>query len=306
MSQRITLFAEVILPLPLPSTYTYRVPMEWNDIIKKGQRVAVGLGNKKIYSGIVYSVHKDVPKVSSVKYILSILDTEPIVSDISFKLWQWIADYYMSYLGDIMTAALPSALRLKSQTNILISPDFDGDITNLNENEAKILEVVSKKEAISINDIVVKTGLDSILSLLNSMVKKGIIVTEEELQSKYKPKIQEYISLAKEYQEEEKLKALFKKLESKKTYQKQYEAILVFLSIAKSKEAEIKKEDLTKLNNVSTSAIKTLIRDEIFVVKKCHQSRLADRNLAMIDKELILSEQQTKAYNTIIDNWVIY
>ncbi len=303
MSQRITLFAEVILPLPLPSTYTYRVPMEWNDIIKKGQRVAVGLGNKKIYSGIVYSVHKDVPKVSSVKYILSILDTEPIVSDISFKLWQWIADYYMSYLGDIMTAALPSALRLKSQTNILISPDFDGDITNLNENEAKILEVVSKKEAISINDIVVKTGLDSILSLLNSMVKKGIIVTEEELQSKYKPKIQEYISLAKEYQEEEKLKALFKKLESKKTYQKQYEAILVFLSIAKSKEAEIKKEDLTKLNNVSTSAIKTLIRDEIFVVKKCHQSRLADRNLAMIDKELILSEQQTKAYNTIIDNW---
>ena len=97
MSERITLFAEVILPLPLPSTYTYRIPFEWNELVKKGQRVVVQLGNKKIYSGIVFHVHDKAPKVSSVKYILSILDEEPIISEISFSLWQWVASYYMSY-----------------------------------------------------------------------------------------------------------------------------------------------------------------------------------------------------------------
>lgn len=303
MSERITLFAEVILPLPLPSTYTYRIPFEWSEIIKIGQRVVVQLGNKKKYSGIVYSIHDKVPKVSSVKYILSILDQEPIVSEINFHLWQWIANYYMCYLGDVMTAALPSALRLKSETKIIIHPDFDGDITNLNNEESKVLEVVSKKESIPIEDVSKVTGIEKMLPLLNSMIKKNILITDEELNSKYRPKIEEYISLSQEYQKEEKLKELFSYLESKKTFQKQYEALLIFLSLIKQKELDLKKIELTKQTNISASAIKTLIRDNIFVVGKKLQSRLVDRSSSLVENKLQLNREQTEVYNKIIESW---
>ncbi|MFA6806752.1 MAG: primosomal protein N' [Bacteroidales bacterium] len=303
MSERITLFAEIILPLPLPSTYTYRIPFEWNDLVKKGQRVVVQLGNKKIYSGIVYDVHNKAPKVSSVKYILSILDEEPIISELSFRLWQWMASYYMCYLGDIMTAALPSALRLRSETKIIIHPDFDGDITSLSEEESKIFEVVSRKESIEIKDAIQTTGKDDILPLLNSMIRKNLIITEEELNSKYRPKVEEYISLSKEYREEEKLKKLFTHLESKKTFQKQYEALLIFLSIAKNKDNEIRKLDLSKQPNISASAIKTLIRDKFFNVEKKIQSRLVKRESLFSMDKLILNNEQSIAYNEIIEKW---
>ena len=214
------------------------------------------LETKKIYSGVVYDVHDKAPKVSSVKYILSILDEEPIISELSFNLWQWIASYYMCYLGDVMSAALPSALRLKSETKIIIHPDFDGDITSLSQDESKVFEVVSRKESIEIKDAIQTTGNDNILPLLNAMIRKNLIITEEELSSKYRPKVEEYISMSKEYRDEEKLKELFTRLESKKTLQKQYETILIFLSIAKNKDNEIKKSDLTKQPNISLSAIK--------------------------------------------------
>lgn len=303
MSDRITLFAEVILPLPLPSTYTYRVPLEWNDMVKVGQRVGVELGKKKIYSGVIKSLHQNPPKVSSIKYILYILDKEPIVSDISLNFWQWVSNYYMCYLGDVMTAALPSALRLKSETSIIINLDFDGDISSLSEDETKILEAVSKKESVLIDDIRSKTGIKNILPLLNFMIRKNIILTDEELRNKYRPKIEEYISLSKEYQEEEKLKELFQHLESKKTYTKQYEVLLTFLSIAKHKDAEIKKSDLTNLSNISISSLQTLIKNNIFSIEKKSQSRLIDRSFAMEENNLILNQEQSEVYNQIIESW---
>lgn len=303
MSERITLFAEVILPLPLPSTYTYRIPFEWNELVKKGQRVVVQLGNKKIYSGIVYDVHDKAPKVSSVKYILSILDQEPIISDISFKFWQWIASYYMCYLGDIMTAALPSALRLRSETKIIIHPDFDGDITSLTNKESKIFELVSRKESIEIKDAIKTIGDDNILPLLNSMIRNNLIITEEELKSKYRPKLEEYISLSKEYREEEKLKELFTRLESKKIFLKQYEALLTFLSLSKGKDNEIKKSELSKQPNISASSIKTLIRDNIFLIQKKVMSRLVKRESNLSVDKLILNNEQSIAYNSIIEKW---
>ncbi|MFA6933310.1 MAG: DEAD/DEAH box helicase family protein, partial [Bacteroidales bacterium] len=303
MSEHITLFAEVILPLPLPTTYTYRIPLEWNEMVKKGQRVVVQLGNKKIYSGIVYSIHNNPPKVSSVKYILSILDQEPIINDLSFDFWLWISNYYMCYIGDVMTAALPSALRLRSETKIIIHPNFDGDITTLSEQESIIFEVVSKKESISIEEAILAINDKKIVPLINTMIKKNIIITEEELNSKYRPKIEEYIYLSTDYHDEAKLKELFNHLESKKTLLKQYEAILIFLSIAKQKENEIKKIELSKQPNISASAIKTLIREKIFIVEKKIKSRLVVRNSNLSVKNLTLNNQQLIAYNKIVEQW---
>jgi primosomal protein N' (replication factor Y) len=108
-----TFFVDVVLPLHIHGTYTYRVPQEYNDDIQVGQRVVVQFGPRKLYSAVVRRLHEEVPHYR-VKYILAILDAKPIVSESLFRFWEWIADYYMCYVGDVMAIALPTAFRLAS------------------------------------------------------------------------------------------------------------------------------------------------------------------------------------------------
>ena len=93
-----TLFCQVLLPLHLPSGFTYRIPLELYDKVKVGVRVAVQFGKKKIYSGIVSEIHSRVPEVSSVKYILEIIDTEPVINEKTLSFYQWISSYYMRFI----------------------------------------------------------------------------------------------------------------------------------------------------------------------------------------------------------------
>ena len=120
---RITLFAEVLLPVPVPGTFTYRVPYLLNDSIHVGQRVAVQFGKTKILSGLVVALTEKVPEVE-VKYLSDILDSEPIVNSIQLRFWEWVKTYYLCHLGEVMQAALPSALRLSSESKVALSPDF--------------------------------------------------------------------------------------------------------------------------------------------------------------------------------------
>ena len=115
-----TFFVDVILPLHIHGTYTYRVPQEYNDVIKAGQRVVVQFGPKRLYSAVVRRVHEECPRYT-VKYVLSILDINPIVDEHQFRFWEWIADYYMSYVGDVMAVALPTAFKLASESSVSIA-----------------------------------------------------------------------------------------------------------------------------------------------------------------------------------------
>ena len=101
-----TYFIEVILPLALPNTFTYRVPRELSSSILVGTRVTVQFGKAKLYSAIVSSIHETPPEHYEAKYIHDVLDDEPIVTPEQFKLWNWMADYYMCTLGEVMSAAL--------------------------------------------------------------------------------------------------------------------------------------------------------------------------------------------------------
>src|SRR5690606_3460685 len=106
------LFAEVLLPVAVPRLFTYRVPLELNDHIRVGQRVIVQFGDRKIVPGLVHAIHQDPPKNFEAKYILEILDEFPSVNEVQLKLFQWIAEYYMCSLGEVMNAALPAGLKL--------------------------------------------------------------------------------------------------------------------------------------------------------------------------------------------------
>ncbi|MCL2290757.1 MAG: primosomal protein N', partial [Bacteroidetes bacterium] len=119
-----TYFADILLPLPLPATFTYRVPYELDTQIKAGTRVVVPFGKNKLYAGLVMAIHTNAPSVLHVKYIVDIIDVEPIVTEKQLALWKWIAHYYLCQTGEVMAAAMPSGLKLAGETLIMLHPNF--------------------------------------------------------------------------------------------------------------------------------------------------------------------------------------
>ncbi len=118
MDERTTLFADVILPVPVHREFTYRVPFEMNDYIREGIRVVVPFGKSKFYTAIVTKVHETVPSDYTAKYVEHILDDAPIITGNQYAFWKWIAKYYMAPIGDVLNAALPANFKLASETKI--------------------------------------------------------------------------------------------------------------------------------------------------------------------------------------------
>ena len=125
------MFVDVILPLPLDGLFTYSVPQPWGGQVKIGIRVLVPFGRNKTYVGIVAKTHKGpLPSDFQIKDILQVMDAEPILLDSQLRLWQWIAEYYMSPIGEVYKAALPSGLKAEegykphTETYIRLAPNF--------------------------------------------------------------------------------------------------------------------------------------------------------------------------------------
>ena len=104
-------FAEVILPLPLPGSYTYSIPKELEEKVVTGCRVSVPLGDRKLYTALVMSVHGNKPEGYRIKPIKELLDEEPVVTEKQLRLWGWISRYYLCSMGDIYKAAIPQGLK---------------------------------------------------------------------------------------------------------------------------------------------------------------------------------------------------
>ena len=123
------MYVEVVLPLPLEGVFTYGVSGVLAEQVDFGMRVLVPLGRSKTYTGLVVRKHNEKPDFE-VKDVLSVLDTKPILLPAQYKLWQWMSDYYMSPLGEIYKAALPSGLkaeegyRAKTETYIELAPAY--------------------------------------------------------------------------------------------------------------------------------------------------------------------------------------
>ena len=303
--ERETFFADILLPLPLKGTFTYRIPQALNGKIFFGGRVVVPFGQKKLYSGLVVKVHQNVPQQMNVKYVLEIIDELPIISVQQFQLWQWIADYYMCTLGEVMACALPSALKLAGETLIHVHPDFDGDLSYLTEKEIKITEIVANHYAISIAELSTMSQITKVIPIIKSLVEKHILITEEEIRDFYKPKKEIFISLEETYRgDEKKLYALIDELEKNKRTLKQVETLMAFLimlqkdSIDKNFYGEIKKKELIENKRVSTSSLQKLLEKNILVQKEVIVSRLMNIS-PEIKQEVHLSDAQEQAFFSI-------
>lgn len=296
--ERRTFFVDVLLPLHLPDTYTYRVPYDYNDFIKVGQRVVVQFGSKRLYSAIVRRVHENVPSYTT-KYVLSILDLEPIVTERQLLFWEWMATYYMCYPGDIMAVAIPSAFRLSSESYIVVHPDFAGEYNDLSEDEIKVLDVLSRKERLEISEVVEITGYQKIMPLIKTMIEKHIILMDEELHQRYTPRRSIWLTLNEKYKDEAELKQLFDTLEKKSVNHKQMLALMHFMQLSGFGTKDVKKKELTDNKDLSASAIETLIKKEVLVQMQREESRLEEYESTIDVGSITLNGEQQQAFDTI-------
>ena len=295
--ERVTLFAEILLPLPIPGTYTYRVPFELNQKAKVGQRAVVQFGKTKIMSGLIISLTEEVPDCTSIKYLLDILDDDPVVNENQLKLWQWIASYYLCYLGDVMQVALPSALKLSSESKIMLSDEFVLDSMALSDNEFLIVEALQIQPQLTITEVSKIIGYKKIMPLVKTMIEKKIIVMQEELQQKYKAKYERYVRLTNTYRNEDAMRELMDTL-SKRAY-KQLELLMAFFVLGGSADNDVIASDLLKKANATSSILATLVDKGVFESYQKRVSRLKEYKALTDVSTINLTEKQQEAYDEI-------
>ncbi len=295
-----TLFCQVILPLHLPSSYTYRIPLELYDKIQVGVRVAVQFGKRKIYSGIVTEIHDRVPAVSSVKYILEIIDSKPVITEKTLSFYDWIASYYMCYIGDVVTAAMPALMRLRSESKIIVSPEFTAEIDKLTEKQLEILKIVDEKVNISIDELSSRFSEKGMLPEITKMVNDKVLAIDEQLEEKFRPKLQDYIVISEEYDSAEKKAELIQSLSSKKNTESQLQTFLLFLSESQGKGIVEKSIFQEKCNK---NSLQTLIKKQVFEIKQLVHSRLKERQSCFETSDITLSIAQQTAFDSILKSW---
>jgi len=297
------LFADVILPLPLDYHFTYRVPVAFQFRIKTGIRVIVQFGKRKFFSALVYKLHQNQPEGDyEIKDIEAILDEEPIVGQKQLQLWEWMASYYCCTFGEVFKAALPTGLKLESQTNITLNPD--AIITDdLSEKENAVVLLLESRKSTSIQELNRFLGQQSSFAILKLLLERNTIIVEEKLRKSYKPKVVSMVRLNPEYQSEEKLNAVLDTLARKA--KKQEQLLKIFLSetlYADVQLSEIAKKDLLDIADSSDAILKSLEEKQILEIFQEETGRI-DRNHSaeLLIKEL--SEAQQKAHDEILEQF---
>ena len=292
-------YIDVILPLPIPTRFTYQVLEEDAVVLQVGMRVAVPFGKTKVYTGIVAHMHHEAPKVYQAKLIEQLLDEQPVVTPIQLKFWKWISSYYMCTEGDVLKAALPSAFLLESETVVELNTKTTIDEANLTDEEYLVYEALQRQSVIKIKEISQLLGKKNVLNLLQKLVAKEVIIVSQELYKQYKPKLIRYIKLADIYDDEKELQAL---LENLNRAPKQSSVILRLFSLRAKSKKPINVKELSKESGASASVIKTLVDKEILEEYYLQQDR-TDQQQEVEKFQVDLNEYQQQAYAEINEHF---
>jgi primosomal protein N' (replication factor Y) len=274
-------YIDVIVPLSVEGVFQYLVNSDL--IINVGQRVIVQFGARKLYTAIVVNISDKKTTKHKLKNILYSVDDSPIVNIFQIKLWSWIAKYYMSNLGEIMNTALPSSLKLASESRIILN-DKQLINKNLSSREQKVLELIKNGKSVTVRQINKILSISDSFSVINQLIKKDIVTIHEHISEKYSPK---YLNVIKIINDNEDLLS--------KTQKKLYKILLENNDV-------LILNDLIKETSISRSVFKALEKKEVISINKMPFSRIDSFNNKVypINK---LSSAQDNAYNDIIKSF---
>jgi len=295
-------YVDVILPLPLPRCFTYSLPDEGAEEVQIGCRVVVPFGRKKYYTAIVRNVHHYAPTEYEVKEISTVLDTSPILLPGQFRFWEWLADYYLCTQGDVYKAALPSGLKLESETIVEYNPDFEADAP-LSEREQLVLDLLAKEPEQCVTKLEKESGLKNILTVIKSLLDKEALFVKEELRRTYKPKTEARVRLAADASGEENLRRIFDELERAP---KQLALLMKYVELSgvlgDGASKEVSKKELLQRASASPAIFNGLVEKQIFEVYYQEIGRL-NRLVGKTVELNVLNEHQQRAYHEIMQSF---
>lgn len=287
-------FVDVIVPLPLANTFTYGVNAYEFQQLELGCRVVVPFGKNKVYTALVVKKHQEQPLLYQAKEIEQVLDVVPVVTKNQLKLWQWISDYYLSSIGQVYTAAMPSNLLLESQSILIYKPENTIDLKSLSDDEFLIYEAFQKQAVLKLSEVEQIIQSKKIFPVIHSMLQKEMLFLQDEMIETYRPKEIKCLHLSDKYQNSEGLKYL---LESVAKSAKQKQVILAYFQHqATSKKQVVTLAAFSEIAQVSEAVIKGLIKKEIFYLESQKQDRVV---FSDAKATLQLSELQEKACHEI-------
>lgn len=295
-------YAEVILPLAVLGTFTYLVPEEMQCDISRGSRVYVPFGPRKLYTGIVADLHTNTPKFK-VKPIASLLDGTSILRHPQLKFWQWIADYYLCTLGEVYRAAVPTGLKVESETNLSLNKAIDLEEIGqtLTPAETELLNEVIVADHVRMSDLDRERSHATTARYVSRMLQKGIIVADEKATSSYKAKTIAIVSACNDVKNHEWLHQAF---DAVTTATKQERLLIAFLELIKNQAVpEVTREELLTKAKVSPGILKAICDKGILKVEKRKINRF-DAKPGNKPVELPpLSPLQREALRQIDEQW---
>ena len=294
-------YVDVVLPLPLTAKFTYLLPSAFSEEVKIGCRVIVPFGSKKMYTALVVSIHEQKPEGYEVKEVLEVLDKRPVLLPHQFKFWQWLAEYYMCAEGDVYKAALPSGMKLESESQIQINENYSGE-HELTSKEQLVVGLLSAGKDKSVHALQRESGISSILRVVKSLLDKGVVCMREEVKRNYKPKVEQRVRLRESFFSEASLHGLLNEL---KRAPRQMELFLKYVEMAAVSAAlhlknyqllcEVRRKDLLAASGVNPAVCQSLVDRGVFEIYTCEIGRLSNTEVNEVLGLSPLSEAQNRA-----------
>ena len=280
------LTANIILPFPLNDTYTYYVPQAMEEHICVGQRVIVSFGAKRFFTGIVYSLG-EASNVVDLKPIAEIIDNKPIVSQNQLLYWRRLADYYICSLGDIMRLALPSALRLQSDTTVIINEEITPD--NLSDKESFVYSILQNENCLKINDLAKQCDFRP-LPILRTLFERNIVHFDETITERYREKTIDIVTPNFDIYDTE---LIDKTIATIRRAKKQIELLDRIIALSLEYSDGIPKNKLKADDSYSESAFKSLVDKRLITIEHRVVSRVLFDKSSEQPKILTIKQQQT-------------
>ena len=280
------LTANIILPFPLNDTYTYYVPQAMEEHICVGQRVIVSFGAKRFFTGIVYSLG-EASNVADLKPIAEIIDNKPIVSQNQLLYWRRLADYYICSLGDIMRLALPSALRLQSDTTVIINEEITPD--NLSDKESFVYSILQNENGLKINDLAKQCDFRP-LPVLRTLFERNIVYFDETITERYREKTIDIVTPNFDIYDTE---LIDKTIATIRRAKKQIELLERIIALSLEYSDGIPKNKLKADDSYSESAFKSLVDKRLITIEHRVVSRVLFDKSSEQPNTLTMKQQQT-------------
>ena len=296
-------FVDVILPLPLHGSFTYLLPKDMAGEVQIGCRVVVPFGRKKYYTAIVRNIHYSAPTEYEVKEVSALLDAHPILLSEQFRFWEWLSDYYLCTQGDVYKAALPSGLKLESETMVEYNPDFESDV-QLPERERKILDLLSAEPEQCVTKLEKESGIKNILSVIKALLDQEAIFVKEELKRTYKPKTETRVRLTETASNERRLHFFFDELQRRAP--KQLDLLMKYIELSGclgKTPKEVTKKELLQRASATPAVFNGLVERGVFEVYQQEVGRLNTTLTKATFPLNLLNEHQQRAHDDIAESF---